>query len=622
MNNPVSASLIETEHQKLTASDAEQHDTFGQEIAISENTALISSNTKPNRSVYVFKRLKYDNYWTEIQKLTITGGIISGGQKGLSINGDTAVISASEPYTDNIYGNRRRGIAYVFVRNSDGEWVEHQKLNPQKVVFDHNTEVSVDGDIILISRYWSGGSSFSPSSSVSVFERDSNGMWTEKQELSPSGSTNDDYSASVSGNTAIIGSYLDNSAYIFVRDRDGHWSEQAKLTASDSDDNPYHRFGSDVSLSGNTALIGVDASFSSSPAAYVFVRDEFGNWTEQTKLTAKDTNTGRETDESYFASNISLNGNMALINQRTHDKRSAHLFVRDKNNVWSEQKELSPSDEDSLGIAFGFTTVSLSKDTALVSAIFNHGYEPTDAGAVYLYILDSDGDTVNNYEDNCPLVSNLDQANSDPDTEGDACDIDDDNDGLSDEEELHIGTDPLNPDTDDDGLSDGAEVNLAAGGNCPSPLESDSDNDSLKDGEEVEIGTDPCNPDTDNDGIPDGDEEEQGTDPLDPDSDDDGIPDGSDPDVLIDFINGLPVGFFKNNGDPKGQRHAFLSQLNNIEIDILNGDIENATQSLQSLRKKVDGCGESSDNNDWINDCASQLQVRNLIDLLIANLNA
>jgi len=40
-----------------------------------------------------------------------------------------------------------------------------------------------------------------------------------------------------------------------------------------------------------------------------------------------------------------------------------------------------------------------------------------------------------------PILVNVDQVN----TDGDACDADDDNDGYSDEQEATDGTDPLNP---------------------------------------------------------------------------------------------------------------------------------------------------------------------------------
>ena len=64
---------------------------------------------------------------------------------------------------------------------------------------------------------------------------------------------------------------------------------------------------------------------------------------------------------------------------------------------------------------------------------------------------------------------------------------------------------------------------------------SDSDGDGLTDDEEAAIGTDPLDEDTDGDGLTDADEVERGTDPLDQDTDGDGysdfdeVADGSSP---------------------------------------------------------------------------------------------
>ncbi|WP_246856136.1 Ig-like domain-containing protein [Nocardioides xinjiangensis] len=78
---------------------------------------------------------------------------------------------------------------------------------------------------------------------------------------------------------------------------------------------------------------------------------------------------------------------------------------------------------------------------------------------------------------------------------------DTDGDGLPDQQEVTIGTDPNDPDTDNDGLSDGQEVNTTH----TDPLDADSDDDGLTDGAEVNVhGTDPNDRDTDGDGITDG----------------------------------------------------------------------------------------------------------------------
>ncbi len=72
---------------------------------------------------------------------------------------------------------------------------------------------------------------------------------------------------------------------------------------------------------------------------------------------------------------------------------------------------------------------------------------------------------------------------------GDSSGTDSDNDGLTDSQELDLGTDRQVADTDADGLNDGGEVKQ---------------------------GTNPTNPDTDMDNTSDGDEIANSTDPLDP----------------------------------------------------------------------------------------------------------
>ena len=145
---------------------------------------------------------------------------------------------------------------------------------------------------------------------------------------------------------------------------------------------------------------------------------------------------------------------------------------------------------------------------------------------------DRDGDGVPNNVEN--------QIGTDPD------DPDSDDDGLSDGVEIGPDlvytpgedTDPLDPDTDDDGLLDGvedADQNGEFGPGETDPLDDDTDDDGLLDGAEDTNGdgivddgeTDPRNPDSDGDGLGDGLEATTGTDPLDPDTDGDGLDDGA-----------------------------------------------------------------------------------------------
>lgn len=77
--------------------------------------------------------------------------------------------------------------------------------------------------------------------------------------------------------------------------------------------------------------------------------------------------------------------------------------------------------------------------------------------------------------------------------------VDTDGDGLSDEFEALVGSDPTLADTDNDGLSDLEEVSLDGDAGSYRPCQD----------------TDPANPDTDGDGFTDGEEAALGSDPLD-----------------------------------------------------------------------------------------------------------
>jgi hypothetical protein len=122
--------------------------------------------------------------------------------------------------------------------------------------------------------------------------------------------------------------------------------------------------------------------------------------------------------------------------------------------------------------------------------------------------LDTDSDGMPDVWENLYGTNpNLDDANEDTL----------DNDGLTNIQEYHAGTDPANADTDGDGYGDAVEDKSGTWANSG------------------HTGTDPTNPDTDDDGIDDGSENpDTGTpagptfnsDPNLPDTDADGLPDG------------------------------------------------------------------------------------------------
>ncbi len=93
--------------------------------------------------------------------------------------------------------------------------------------------------------------------------------------------------------------------------------------------------------------------------------------------------------------------------------------------VW----DLAVNDTDSIGVGGAYSGSMTHDGTSITSTggrdAFIWSFDPAA-------LKDTDSDSIVDVDDNCPTVSNPTQANTDMDDKGDACDSDDDNDGLTD----------------------------------------------------------------------------------------------------------------------------------------------------------------------------------------------
>lgn len=114
------------------------------------------------------------------------------------------------------------------------------------------------------------------------------------------------------------------------------------------------------------------------------------------------------------------------------------------------------------------------------------------------YLSDTDGDGLSDFIEIFKI--SLDPLKKDTDGNGmmDG-DEDTDEDGFTNREEVHLGTEPGDVDTDGDELSDGDEVNKYT----TDPKNDDTDGDSLTDGDDIILGFSPLKKDTDDNGITD-----------------------------------------------------------------------------------------------------------------------
>ncbi|MEE9395931.1 MAG: FG-GAP repeat protein, partial [Methylococcales bacterium] len=124
-----------------------------------------------------------------------------------------------------------------------------------------------------------------------------------------------------------------------------------------------------VSLSGDTAVVSAIFDDIESGVAYIFVRDDSGNWNRQAKLRGQED----------FGSAISVDGDIAVFNSPFRPD-AVRVFARDGVGNWIENIRLSP-DSDDQEEEFG-TFLSIDGNTIVVRGVSDNGN-----GATYVFEL-------------------------------------------------------------------------------------------------------------------------------------------------------------------------------------------------------------------------------------------
>jgi len=281
--------------------------------------------------------------------------------------------------------------------------------------------VAIDGNTIIV------GTEGLDRKEAYVFVKPKSGWqdMTQTAILSPSDGQNAagfGSAVSISGNTIVVGAlgetingnHAQGAAYVFVKPATGweNMTETAKLTASDGVASS--ELGTGVAISGNTIVAGAPGGLTEGYGPgllYVFTKPT-GGWTNMTQTAELTTSNGYEYDD--FGENVAVSANTILAAIcGCSQLGTAYVFV-EPSNGWTDMTQTATLTASDGEMADGFgASVSLSSDTAVVGS---PGHNVS--GAAYVFIEPEGGWT------NATQNAELESTSSGISFSGDAVSID------------------------------------------------------------------------------------------------------------------------------------------------------------------------------------------------------
>jgi outer membrane protein assembly factor BamB len=343
---------------KLTASDAAGGDAFGISVAISGTTIIVGARLDDDAgadsgSAYL---LTVPAINEDFKLVAADASEFSGFGFSVAISGSTAIVGS---FSDDDLGPNS-GSAYLFDAVTGNQLAKLTATDAGRGDF-FGTSVAIWGTTAIVGAREAGEPGFAGTGSAYVFDTVS-GNQLFKLNASDA-ELNDLFGVSVAiyGTTAIVGASWDDdagpltgSAYLFDT---ATGTQLFKLTASDAATGDL--FGDRVAISGTTAIVsafGNDDAGADSGSAYVFDTE---TGLQIAKLTADDAEAG-----AAFGSSVSISGNTAIVGAGFDDGTgSAYLF----DVVTGSQIAKLTASDAAIDDVFG-TSVAISGTKAVVGA--------------------------------------------------------------------------------------------------------------------------------------------------------------------------------------------------------------------------------------------------------------
>jgi len=307
------------EEQKLESSDRNILNWFGWDVALSENTLLVSArngDTFANNGGDVAVYRYTTGTWQEETILTPSDQVISDYGFAVAIDGSVAAVGA--PGYPSSLGTG--GAVYVY-RYNGAAWVEEDLLIGSDLSNQSlfGSAISIDGDRMLVGAFNADDSTSNQAGKLYVYEYDG-AQWNETAELQSDDSNNIanlGVSVGLEGDWAIGGAHLDDelaggSGAVYVYQYDGQdWGFHSKLTASDGAG--FFLFGIGATIADQKILVGAENWFEqggdATGKAYLFEYDESTDqWLEADSFVPAELNRG-----SQFGKSVAMHDGTMII---------------------------------------------------------------------------------------------------------------------------------------------------------------------------------------------------------------------------------------------------------------------------------------------------------------------
>jgi len=335
---------------KLTPIARHNNQLFGGTVAISGDYAIVSARKEAYDvneenpitdagAAYIFE--KEEGVWVFKQKLVQEHRWFSD-QFGVmaSIENEYAVVGIrredlDDPNDPNSNRSSDVGAAIIYKRDVDGIWKEHQLIHggdERKTGEQFGFPAKIKDGVILIGALktdkWQDGEYLANIGSVYVFEKDEQtGQWVKVKKIIASDAVGQDQFGKMvdihNGNLVVganqhepngVGTWV-GAAYVYSKDENGEWVERQKLEASNKKNGA--QFGESVAISGDYIFVGApgletqeefgnDSAFG---AVYVFKKNNEEIWEEVQYIIRDDI----WTFDEHFGQSISAFGDKVLI---------------------------------------------------------------------------------------------------------------------------------------------------------------------------------------------------------------------------------------------------------------------------------------------------------------------